>query len=70
MSEKTANQIASKIRGYREQRGYTQKELSSHCGLSTNYISRIERADVTLSVDSLEKLCKALKVSSSDILSF
>ena len=61
---------AKKIRDRRLALGLTQKELSAKCGLSTNYISRIERADVSPTIDTLEKLAKALKVKSSDILPF
>ena len=48
----------------------TQKDLAEKCGLSTNYISRIERAEVSPTIDTLEKLTKALKVDSSEILPF
>lgn len=35
-----------------------------------NYFARIERADVKPSVETLEKVVKALGVKSSDILPF
>lgn len=70
MSEKSIRHIAKKVREFRDDRRLTQKQLADKSGLSTNYISRIERADVTISIDTLEKLAKALKVNSSDILHF
>jgi len=62
--------ISKKIRDRRVGLLMTQKDLATKCGLSTNYISRIERADVSPTIDTLEKLVRALKVKSSDILPF
>lgn len=62
--------ISNNVRNRRLDLRMTQKDLAEKCGLSTNYISRIERAEVSPTVDTLEKLTKALKVDSSDILPF
>ena len=62
--------ISTNVRNKRLDLHMTQKDLAEKCGLSTNYISRIERADVSPTVDTLEKLAKALKVDSSEILPF
>lgn len=70
MSEKTLQKIADSVRKARINNELTQVELAKKSGLSTNYISRIERADVSPTVETLEKLAKALKVKSSDILPF
>lgn len=70
MTEKSIKAIAVKLRTARQKAGLTQSDLSKKSGLSTNYISRIERADVSPSVDTLEKLTKALNIKSSEILPF
>lgn len=70
MSDKTLKKIAENLRKARLGAGFTQLELAKKSGLSTNYISRIERADVSPTVETLEKLAKALKLNSSDILPF
>lgn len=62
--------IAENLRKARLGAGFTQLELAKKSGLSTNYIPRIERADVSPTVETLEKLAKALKLNSSDILPF
>ncbi len=62
--------ISTNVRNRRLDLRLTQKDLAEKCGLSTNYISRIERAEVSPTIDTLEKLTKALKVESSDILPF
>jgi len=70
MSDKTLRKIADNVRKARNEAGLTQLELAKKSGLSTNYISRIERADVSPTVETLEKLAKALKIKSSSILPF
>ncbi len=70
MSDKTIKQIAANLKKARSDAELTQAELAKKAGLSTNYISRIERADVSPTVETLEKLAKALKIKSSSILPF
>lgn len=70
MTSKSIKHIAKRIRDRRMDLRLTQKELADKSGLSTNYISRIERSDVSPSVDTLEKLTKALKIKSSELLPF
>jgi transcriptional regulator with XRE-family HTH domain len=70
MSEKSKKQIADRLKRARLESNLTQDELSEKAGLSTNYYARIERAEVKPSIETLEKLVKALKLKSSDILPF
>lgn len=70
MSDKTIEFIAKQVRSARVKAGLTQLELGEKAGLSTNYISRIERADVTPTVETIEKIVKALRLKSSDLLPF
>lgn len=70
MTSRSMKAISNNVRNRRLDLRMTQKDLAEKCGLSTNYISRIERAEVSPTVDTLEKLTKALKVDSSDILPF
>ena len=70
MTNNSIKHISKKIRDARVELRLTQKELADKSGLSMNYISRIERADVSPTLETLEKLIKALKIKSSDILSF
>ncbi len=70
MTSRSMKAISTNVRNRRLDLRLTQKDLAEKCGLSTNYISRIERAEVSPTIDTLEKLTKALKVESSDILPF
>lgn len=70
MTGKSIKLIASKLRNTRRAQGMTQEDVATKAGLSTNYYARIERAEVSPSVETLEKLVKALKIKSSEILPF
>jgi transcriptional regulator with XRE-family HTH domain len=70
MTSRSMKAISTNVRNRRLDLRMTQKDLAEKCGLSTNYISRIERSEVSPTIDTLEKLTKALKVDSSEILPF
>lgn len=70
MTTKSIKEIAVKLKKTRKEKGLTQLEVAAKADLSPNYYARIERAEVSPSVESLEKLVKALKIKSSDILPF
>jgi len=61
-------QIGSRIRVLREQRGLTQDELGALANMHRAYIGHIERGEKNITVDSLERIAEALKVSVKDLL--
>ena len=70
MTDKTRLQLAHKLKGVRQKKSLTQSDVADKAGISTNYYARIERAEVTPSVEILERVVKALGVKSSEILPF
>lgn len=70
MTDKTSKQIASNIRQFRLQKGLTQVELAAKAGINSNYYAKVERNDLKPSVETLEKIIKALGVKSSDVFPF
>jgi len=70
MSAETVKKVAKKLKAIRQDRHLTQLEVAEKAGISTNYYARIERGDTAISMEIFEKLVKALKVHSSDILPF
>ena len=55
--------LGTAIRNKRNQLGYSQEELADRAGLHRTYISDIERGARNLSLESIDKLAQALKVS-------
>lgn len=59
------DQLGKRIKEQRQKKEMTLKNLSDATGLSTGFISQLERGLTTIAVDSLEKLSEALDVNLS-----
>ena len=59
--------LGEAVRNKRKQAGFSQEKLAEKAGLSTVFISRIERGIESPSVDNLLKVAKALGVRVSDL---
>jgi transcriptional regulator with XRE-family HTH domain len=70
MSHNSKIYIAKLLKELRIQSGLTQYALAKNAAISTNSYARIERGEVSPSIDTFEKLVQALGVTSSDILPF
>lgn len=62
--------ISQKLGAVRAKRGMTQSEVAKAADTDTNYYAKIERGEATPSLKTFEKIVKALKAKSSDILPF
>ncbi len=54
--------IGARIRALRKDRGWTLEALASRSGLSTGFLSQVERDLTSLSIVSLSAICRALDV--------
>jgi transcriptional regulator with XRE-family HTH domain len=70
MTDRTSQLIAARLKSARLQKGLTQVELAQKAGINDNYYAKIERSDLKPSVETLEKIIKALGVKSSEIFPF
>jgi transcriptional regulator with XRE-family HTH domain len=70
--EKTNSKIilAANLKELRLKSNLTQVVLAKKAGINDNYYARIERAEVSPTVEKLEKIVKALQVKSSSVLPF
>lgn len=68
--QQLSKSIGLTIKHKRIQKGISQEELADRAGLYRTYVGHIEVGKYTLSVYTLYKLCKALKLKSSDLLPF
>jgi DNA-binding XRE family transcriptional regulator len=57
----------SPIRIYREYRGFKQDQLAEQAWISKPFLSRIENAIRTPSIDTLKRLAEALRVNMDDL---
>ncbi|MCL5982474.1 MAG: helix-turn-helix transcriptional regulator [Firmicutes bacterium] len=59
--------IGKRIQQYREARGYTQEKFSEKIGLTSNYLSAVERGVKIPSVETLIEIINGLGVSADEI---
>jgi DNA-binding XRE family transcriptional regulator len=64
----TSHEVGSTIRKLREARGLTQEQLASAVGMMRSNISRIEAAKHRPTLETLERIAKALKVPVADLI--
>jgi len=66
----TSQNIGKKLKMARKKLNLKQSEVAEKAGISVNYYARIERDEENTTLDTLKKICQALKVKSTDILPF
>ena len=59
--------LAKNVRLIRTNLGLSQEGLADQAGLHRTYIGSVERAEINVSIDNIEKLAAALKVSPSEL---
>ncbi len=55
-----ATVVGDHIRALRQQRGWTQADLATAAGLSTNYVARLERGELGASLFVASRIAEAL----------
>ena len=61
--------IGKRIQNLRRAKGYTQQKFAEMIGLSTNYLSDIERGKSSARLDKLVTIINALECSADDVFS-
>jgi transcriptional regulator with XRE-family HTH domain len=59
--------LGEAIRNHRKKIGLSQEKLAEKADLSTVFISEVETAKKTISVDALMRIAKALRVGIRDL---
>jgi transcriptional regulator with XRE-family HTH domain len=62
--------IGNKLRMARKKLNLKQSDVAKKADISVNYYARIERDEENPTLETIKKLCQALKVKSTDILPF
>lgn len=65
---KARDTLARNIRRIRGERRLSQEALADVAGLHRTYVGSIERSERNVSIDNIEKLANALRVSMSELL--
>ena len=59
--------VGQKVREHRKQAGLSQEKLAEKASLSYKYLGEVERGYVNVSLDSLMRIAKALKIKLRDL---
>lgn len=62
------NKIAYRLRELRKAKKLSQQQLAEKAGLSYQYLGNLERSEASATLDSLEKLMKALSCTPGELL--
>ena len=68
MPEELQKRVGMRIRKLRKERDWSQEEFADECGLHRTYMGSVERGERNLTLKSLDKIAKTLKVSLSELL--
>lgn len=60
--------LGSTLKSVRAQRGWSQEKLAELAGLDRSYVGQIERAVVSPSLSTLEKLAEAFDLPASELI--
>lgn len=58
--------FGQKVRSERTKLGISQEELASRADVHRTYIGMIERAEKNITLENIEKICKALDLTISE----
>ena len=59
--------FGNKVRKERAKLGLSQEELAAKAGVHRTYIGMIERAEKNITLENIEKIASALKITLPDI---
>lgn len=68
MSAEINRKFGDNVRKTRIKKGLSQEELADLAGVHRTYIGMIERAEKNITLENIEKIAKALKVSIGDLV--
>lgn len=66
----TTLKVAKRIKAIRLEKGLTQADVATKADLNTNHYAKVERGEIRPTVETYERIAKALKSKSSDIFPF
>ncbi len=70
MNKVLCRKVGKRIKFLRMEKGLSQEKLALEIGVTGSYIGAIERAQTDITLTTLYKIAKALKVNWLEILSF
>lgn len=70
MEQNVKKIIGDRIRSMRNEKGWSQEELAHRADLHPSHMGQIERGETGFTIDSLEKVIKALDMTFEELFRF
>jgi transcriptional regulator with XRE-family HTH domain len=67
MKESVRELFARRVREVRAKKGWSQDELAAQSGLHRSYVGTIERCEKSATLDTVERIAKALGVNVGEL---
>lgn len=68
--EEILKSVGEKLKQIRESKNLSQSMLANDVNIPKNQIGRIERAEISTTLTTLNKICKVLGVKVKDLIDF
>ncbi len=69
MKKQIVIKFGQRVRKERIKQGLSPEKLAARAGVHRTYIGMIERAEKNITLENIEKICKALNLNIRDIFS-
>lgn len=69
MKKEVLIKFGKKVRTIRIKLGLSQEKLASRAGVHRTYIGMIERAEKNITLENIQKVCRALNIKMGDFFS-
>ena len=63
-------QISRQIRVYRKERKMTLADLATRCNIDDTYLGRVERNEINITLNTLDRIIDGLGMTNSEFFSF
>ena len=61
-------EFANRIKQLRQEKRWSQETAAEICDLSSRYGGKLERAEASASIDTIEKISKGFQVSAAELM--
>lgn len=68
MSQEVRNKIAKSVQELRTSKSLKREELSLLLGFDNSYISKLEKGNINITIDKLDKIAKYFEVDIKELL--
>jgi transcriptional regulator with XRE-family HTH domain len=66
--QEVQEKLGKRVAALRKERGFSQEEFAHECGFHRSYMGAVERGEKNLTIATISRIAKTLKLSLSQLL--